>query len=410
MSSAQKRTASKRLAIFDGAKHMTIDAPIPSYLNFNGQFKADYRAAHAFLYAYKDNTATFNAYRREIERLLHWSWQIAEQSIFKLQRTEIEAYIKFCRNPRKSWIGSKKLARFTSHDGKRVPNPAWRPFVITSTRKEEIEIKKQYHLSDEAIKEIFAILSSFYNFLLQENYTNNNPIAKIRQKSKFIRRQQETRKVRRLSELQWSFVMEAANSMAQEDKRHERTLFVIAALYSMYLRISELVVTPRWAPKMSDFKRDHEGNWWFTTVGKGNKERSIAVSNHMLAALKRWRKHLGLSPLPTIDDHSPLVIKERGKGGIKGTNKIREIVQGCFDRAISMMEKAGFAEEEITDLRHATVHWLRHTGISDDVKRRPREHVRDDAGHSSSQTTDRYIDIDRRDRHRSAKKKPITND
>ncbi len=181
MRSTQKRTASKRLAIFDGAKYMTIDAPIPSYLNLNRQFKADYRSAHAFLYAYKDNTATFNAYRREIERLLHWSWKIAEQSIFKLQRTEIEAYIKFCRNPRKSWIGTKKLARFTSHHGKRVPNPDWRPFVVTSKKEKEIEIeiKKQYHLSDEAIKEIFAILSSFYNFLLQENYTNNNPIAKI---------------------------------------------------------------------------------------------------------------------------------------------------------------------------------------------------------------------------------------
>ncbi len=28
-----------------------------------------------------------------------------------------------------------------------------------------------------------------------------------------------------------------------------------------------------------------------------------------------------------------------------------------------MMEKSGFSEEEIIDLRHATVHWLRHTGI-----------------------------------------------
>ena len=64
-------------------------------------------------------------------------------------------------------------------------------------------------------------------------------------------------------------------------------------------------------------------------------------------------------------------------------------------------------EDEVGDLRAATAHWLLHTGISDDVKRRPREHVRDDAGHSSSQTTDRYIDVDRRERHQSAKKKPI---
>lgn len=54
-----------------------------------------------------------------------------------------------------------------------------------------------------------------------------------------------------------------------------------------------------------------------------------------------------------------------------------------------------------------TVHWLRHTGISEDVKRRPREHVRDDAGHSSSAITDRYIDVELRERHRSAKKKAI---
>ena len=38
----------------------------------------------------------------------------------------------------------------------------------------------------------------------------------------------------------------------------------------------------------------------------------------------------------------------------------------------------------------ATVHWLRHTGIFEDVKSRPREHVRDDAGHSSGAITDRY--------------------
>ena len=46
------------------------------------------------------------------------------------------------------------------------------------------------------------------------------------------------------------------------------------------------------------------------------------------------------------------------------------------------------------DLKAATVHWLRHTGISEDVKIRPREYVRDDAGHQSMQTTDRYIESD----------------
>jgi len=50
---------------------------------------------------------------------------------------------------------------------------------------------------------------------------------------------------------------------------------------------------------------------------------------------------------------------------------------------------------------------IRHTGISDDVKHRPREHVRDDAGHSSGAITDRYIDVELIARANSAKNKTI---
>ena len=40
-------------------------------------------------------------------------------------------------------------------------------------------------------------------------------------------------------------------------------------------------------------------------------------------------------------------------------------------------------------LMDTAVHWLRHTGISDDAKIRPREHVRDDADHGSGAITDK---------------------
>ena len=63
--------------------------------------------------------------------------------------------------------------------------------------------------------------------------------------------------------------------------------------------------------------------------------------------------------------------------------------------------------EDADQLANATVHWLRHTGISEDVKIRPREHVRDDAGHSSGAITDKYIDIELRARHGTARKKRI---
>lgn len=413
MNQKAKSIHKKILPIFDGAEYLDYNTALPAHLTLPEAFERDYQGACAFLFAYKDNQATFNAYRREVERLLHWSWQKAEQSIFDLRRVEIETYIKFCQKPPKSWIGLSKPPRFLAKEGIRIPNPNWRPFVATvskaAVRLGEKPSKETYTLSEKAVKDIFAILSTFYNFLIQNEFTEVNPVIQIRQKSKFIRKTQGQKQIRRLSELQWAFVIETAERMADEDEQYERTLFILSALYLMYLRVSELVENEYWSPKMSDFRRDHEGLWWFTTVGKGNKERQIAVSHTMLSALKRWRTHLGLSPLPSPDDKTPLVSVARGKGGMTSTNQIRNIVQACFDRATLRMIDEGLTDE-VGELRSATVHWLRHTGISDDVKHRPREHVRDDAGHSSSQTTDRYIDVNLHERHQSAKNKQIKPD
>lgn len=189
--------------------------------------------------------------------------------------------------------------------------------------------------------------------------------------------------------------------MADDDPdQHERTLFVMKCLFAMYLRISELVADERSSLVMGDFRKDHDGNWWLHVTGKGNKPRTITVCDDMLSALKRYRKHLGLSTYPPLNEQTPLVAKLKGKAPVTSTRQIRRLVQDCFDAAYEKMKADGL-EEDAADLRTAAVHWLRHTGISEDVKFRPREHVRDEAGHASMATTDRYIDSDLRERHAS---------
>lgn len=371
----------------------------------------DYEHAKSFLLSYKGSSATFNAYRREIEKLFQWSWHIAKKNICEIKRRDIEEYIEFCTKPPKSWIGKKKVPRFFDKDGLRSPNPQWRPFVVTVSKtahKNGIELdKKNYQLSNSAVKDIFAILGSFFNFLIAEEYTELNPILQIRQKSRFIRKTQTTLRIRRLSPIQWEYLLKTAEILADKHPElHERTLFILSALYSMYLRISELVANKRWTPKMGDFYRDSEGSWWFITVGKGNKERQIAVSDAMLNALKRWRKYLNLSPAPAPGESTPLLPKAIGSGPITSTTYIREIIQQCFDITATKLKGEGL-DEEAEALSTATVHWLRHTGISEDVKIRPREHVRDDAGHSTSAITDKYIDIELKERHASAKRKTL---
>lgn len=397
------------LPIFDSLEYIDKTGPsssLPDNFNVN-----DYQKALEFLKCYKGSQGTFNAYRREIERLLHWCILIAKKPLNELKRQDIEEFIHFCQKPPKAWIGINKVTRFIDQEGTRIPNPQWRPFIATVSKsafqKGERPNPKDFEVSQSAVKDTFAILGSFYNYLLQEEYVYMNPVALIRQKSKFIRKNQSQPKIRRLSDRQWQYVLKTAQEMAHaHPDLHERTLFIMSALYSMYLRISELATNKRWAPTMNHFYRDSDESWWFTTVGKGNKQRQIAVSDSMLEALKRWRKYLGLSTLPSPADLSPILPKAKGPGGIWSTTYIRKIVQSCFDQAANNLNQDGF-EEEAESLTEATVHWLRHTGISDDVKRRPREHVRDDAGHGSGAITDKYIDIQLRERHRSAKSKPI---
>ncbi len=358
----------------------------------------DYQFASEFIFSYRGSADTFSTYRREIEHFLHWCWLVRNKSLKQIQRRDFEAYVDFARNPPANWIGRRNVARYIINGGLRAPNPDWRPYVSNGS---------EYVLSQSGLQSLFSVLSSFFNFLIQENHATTNPISRMRQKSKYLRGRQGQSRIRRLSPLQWEFVIEAAKKMATEKPAvHERTLFVMNALFAMYLRISELVESPRWQPQMGHFQLDQEGNWWFVTVGKGNKEREISVSDAMLEALKRYRRSRGLSPLPAPGEANALIHKYRGGGGVTSTRQIRRIVQDCFDRALAGMRSEGFAEEA-DRLAEATVHWLRHTGISEDVKHRPREHVRDDAGHGSSAITDRYIDVERTERHASARKKRI---
>jgi site-specific recombinase XerD len=390
--------------IIDSTEHMIQ--------NKKAIFKMDdFDCAIEFLKQYSGNKATFESYRREIERLIQWTWLIEKKSMLDLKRQDIENYLKFCLNPPKSWIGFKKVARFRTRNGERTPNPAWRPFVANVTKREYKKgvkpNKQDYHLSQKAIREIFTILNSFYNYLALEEKVSMNPIALIKQKSKYLQKRQQQSTVMRLSETQWKVCLESVKAMAaKEPQKHERTLFIISALYLLYLRISELVENDRWIPQMGHFYQDSNGYWWFKTVGKGNKMREIAVSDDMLKALMRYRESLELPPMPPLNDKTALLPKEKGKGGMTSSRHIRRLVQQCFDATIEKLRNTGHAADADT-LESATVHWLRHTGISDDINKRgrPVAHVRDDAGHSSSAITDRYNDIELTERYKSAKNK-----
>lgn len=85
--------------------------------------------------------------------------------------------------------------------------------------------KSKYQFSQQALKAMFGVLGSFYKYLLQEEETQVNPIALLRQKSKFIQKQ-STHVIRRLSNHQWETVLTLAKERAEENVQYEREVFI----------------------------------------------------------------------------------------------------------------------------------------------------------------------------------------
>lgn len=368
---------------------------------------ASYKAAREFLRSYGGNEGTFNSYRTHVERLLLWCFLIAKKPILSLRRTDAEAFMEFCLKPPSSWVGPVVKSKFVRVGGRKkspedlyIVNEDWRPFNLTQSKVErkiaeeanqEAPMPSSYKMSNASIAQVFAACQSFYQFCIDEDLTEVNPFRAIKQKSRYTQR--NTREVgsRSLTAVQWDFVIETAELMAEEDEEHERTLFILVTLFSLYLRISDLVGRENWTPTMGAFQKVGD-DWWYHAVRKGNKSSKVSVRHAYLKYLKRYRATLSLSPLPFPGEQTPLLKSKHGRAGLSDRH-VRLLIQGVFDRAVERMKADGQPEDEITNLRAASLHWLRHTSATFDAPYRDPKDLQADLGHESLSTTqDNYYD------------------
>lgn len=411
-------------ASFLGLNATSYEAEHTSILNYLKRFepgipaKDDYFHVREFLRSYAGWETTFKAYRTQVERLLLWSWIKEGRSILSLRRQDAEAFLAFSQEPDEDWVGTSVRRRFILKDGSMEPNPLWRPFGIQgdkASRKLAVETgddddttPERYEMAQGTLKQVFAICSSFYDYLNDQDVLVGNPFRAIKQKSRFFQKKAKAVSGKVLDRLQWEFVIETAEWMAAEEpEKHERTLFIIATLFSLYLRISELSGRPGWSPTMDTFQKDPDGSWWYVAIGKGNKERRISVSDDMLVYLKRYRAFRNLTPLPYAGDPAPLLTKHSGQGGLTD-RQIRNLVQECFDTALVRMKQEGRSEDEVSNLRAASAHWLRHTSATYDAPSRPLKHLQEDLGHAKASTTqDIYYNAINQERAASGKQRRL---
>ena len=182
---------------------------------------------------------------------MHWCFGEMRISPKDLTRRIMMRYLDYCQAPPAALIAYRNVAQFVLDKewGERLPNPQWRPFL----GKRELGRELPYRLSEQAMKTKLAILSAFFQFLIQEEYMDRNP-ALLLQRVKRSMQQESDDHGQAFSELQWSYVMQAADLLAVESpEQHERSRFLISLMYACYLRISEVAARPGFTPSWGSF-------------------------------------------------------------------------------------------------------------------------------------------------------------
>lgn len=349
---------------------------------------------------------TFTRFRSESEKLLLWSFLVAQKPLDELRKSDILDYSEFFFKPPQSWIALANVDKFMLLNGAYRTNPEWRPFRYISDSSGTPD-KKKYRPSQQSMRSMFTAVVALYKYLMDEEFCLGNPAQVAKKDCKRLIKDTQIQETKRLDEEQWEFLLETAAHMADENPVFERNLFLIAAMKTMFLRISELSERDDWIPTMNHFWLDEDKNWWLKAYGKGRKLRDISVPDSFLPYLERYRDSRGLPALPGRQEKSPIVEKIRGTGGMT-SRQLARLVDQVLERAYEVkVQTNGPREAQI--FKEVTSHWLRHTGASLEIDRgRALKDVSEDLGHSSMATTDTiYVQTSAKNRARSGKDRKV---
>lgn len=356
------------------------------------------------------STHTYDRFRNDVERFLLWAFIEKKKPIDQLRKSDLLEYADFCWQPPVTWIGTSNQERFKLMNGYSIANELWFPYKMQAPKSQKAQFiidKKKYRPSQQTLSSMFTAIIVFYNYLMAEDFCIGNPAQIAKKDCRHFIIDSQVKEIKRLTSSQWQYVLDTAVEMADEQPIFERNLFVIVALKTLFLRISELSERTNWSPTMGHFWQDDDENWWLKIFGKSRKIRDITVPLDFLPFIERYRTSRGLLGLPAANENSVLVEKMRGQGGMTPRH-LRRLVQTVLDQAYESM-RISEGENKALKLLEASAHWLRHTGASMEIERgRPLKDISEDLGHASMATTDTvYVQSENKKRAESGKRRKV---
>ena len=353
---------------------------------------------------------TYDRFRNDVERFLLWSFIEKKIPINQLRKSDLLEFADFCWQPPVTWIGTSNQVRFKLMNGYSTANEFWFPYKMQAPKSQKSQFiidKKKYRPSQQTLSSMFTAIIVFYNYLMAEDFCIGNPAQIAKKDCRHFIIDSQVKEIKRLTGSQWQYVLDTAVEMADENPLFERNLFVIVALKTLFLRISELSERTNWSPTMGHFWQDDDENWWLKIFGKSRKIRDITVPLDFLPFIERYRASRGLLGLPSGNENSVLIEKVRGQGGMTPRH-LRRLVQTVLDNAYENM-RISEGENKALKLMEASAHWLRHTGASMEIERgRPLKDISEDLGHASMATTDTvYVQSENKKRAESGKRRKV---
>jgi integrase len=328
----------------------------------------DLEAVQCWLQRHKSNQHTFNAYYKESRRLLLWCVYERGLALEQLKVQDFEQYFEFLKNPPIHWC-------VISSESKQGKKKHWRPL--------------KDGLGESACRMAVRSINSLINYLVEADYLRTNPIKLLNSvvKKSLDQEVQKYKFWERMLEVdEWVAVQKVLEGMPvetlQDIDNKMRTQFLFSLLYLLGLRIHEVALSS-W-----NAFRKRDGRWWFFIKGKGGKPGHVPVNEQLLSYIKSYRLHLGISPLPNLDEAKNLLVSKRTHKPLK----VRQLYG--LVKAVARVAAKAFGDQPLKKkkLEQLSPHWLRHLSASHQDKLGiSATMIQANHRHRSSQTTQIYL-------------------
>lgn len=336
--------------------------PAPSQTGAAIQAGTDWDAASVWLAARGNrSTHTFEAYKREANRLLTW---LDEHGLTLAAMTvnHAEQYYAHLAAPPAHWLCPRKCSR--------------------QDRLEPTQLLIE-KLSPSSIAYARTVLSQMCDYLQQTGYLRYN-VFRLTSKPLVLQQSEVTRYLELDSWLWlWRWLCTLPQTRPRECRIAVRARWLFALLYHTGIRREEAA-----NGSMGDFVRRGEG-WSLIVVGKRNKEKIVTVNSLLLAELIVYRQGIGLKDLPGPAESTPLIASiNPNKASLALTPRaVGRIIKDVSDRAAEACLDDHIRQQVLA----LSTHWLRHTNATHRLMAGASlETTQDELGHADPRTTRIY--------------------